>query len=205
MRSLRIASVLVVLGIASSAVAKESAVDRTKGLISALKKVKAAPEGGTLSAADQKANEAVYKELDGFFNFDRLAGDPLTQHKAKFKGDQLKQTVATFTELIRLISYPRAGTFFRDATYTLKAGKTEGNIALVDMPATIEKEDFKVLSTYTWQDDGQGYKLVDLAFDGASLIKDYQNQFGRIIEKEGVEGLLKKLTARLDKERKKPA
>ena len=34
---------------------------------------------------------------------------------------------------------------------------------------------------------------MDVAFDGDSLIKDYQNQFARIIDKEGVAGLMKKM------------
>jgi ABC-type transporter MlaC component len=41
-----------------------------------------------------------------------------------------------------------------------------------------------------------------VAFDGDSLIKDYQNQFARIVDKEGASGLMKKVDekrAELDK------
>ena len=41
-----------------------------------------------------------------------------------------------------------------------------------------------------------GLKLADLSFDGDSLVRDYQNQFSRIVTKDGAEGLLKKLDQR---------
>ncbi|MCK5689855.1 ABC transporter substrate-binding protein, partial [Myxococcota bacterium] len=40
----------------------------------------------------------------------------------------------------------------------------------------------------------------DVLFDGASLVKDYSNQFARLIKKNGVDGLIEKMKKRLKKE-----
>ena len=53
--------------------------------------------------------------------------------------------------------------------------------------------------TFYWRDDG-AWRLVDVAFDGAPLAKDYQNQVGRVIEEKGAAGLLRKLRKRLKQE-----
>lgn len=178
------------------AFAKESAIDRTKNFISTFKKVKVADEGKQLTSDDKKSNQGVYKELDGYFDYERLTSDPLVPHKGKISTDQNNKIQSIFTELIRRASYPRAGVFFRDAAYELKPGKSATE---VEMPATIVKEDFKVKTTYHWQEKAGSLRLVDVSFDGASLVKDYQNQFGRIIAKDGVDGLIKKMQTRLEK------
>ena len=41
--------------------------------------------------------------------------------------------------------------------------------------------------------------MRDLSFDGSSLVKDYENQFTRIIKKDGADALARKIQARLDR------
>ena len=65
------------------------------------------------------------------------------------------------------------------------------------------KEDFEITVTFHWMDSGSDWRIVDVSFDGASLVKDYQNQFGRIIDKEGAKGLLKRMVDRLQEEESK--
>jgi phospholipid transport system substrate-binding protein len=192
-------SALVVFLFAQSAFAGSS-VDRTKALIAAFKKVKTPPENGALSAADKSANDAAFKELDQFFDYATLTSEPLSTHKAKFAGDQYQKTLTMFEELIKRVAYPNAGDFLRQAQYTLKDGKDPNT---TEMHATLAKEDFETNVVFQYKDVGGQLKLIDVSFDGASLIKDYRAQFGKIIDKEGADGLVKKLSTRLDKERKK--
>ena len=44
--------------------------------------------------------------------------------------------------------------------------------------------------------------VVDVAFDGAPLTKEYQNQLGRVIDKDGVAVLLRKVEKRRSEESK---
>jgi len=56
---------------------------------------------------------------------------------------------------------------------------------------------------FHWVQVGKNFKLFDLSIDDASLVKDYQNQFGKIIKEEGADSLVNKLKKRLDEAQKK--
>jgi ABC-type transporter MlaC component len=114
-------------------------------------------------------------------------------HREKFSTEQLERSQAVFRQLIRIIAYPDSGEFFREARYSLKKPVIKGNHADVEMNGELVEEDFEIVVTFHWMDTGSHWRIVDVSFDGASLVKDYQNQFGRIIDKEGTQGLLKRM------------
>lgn len=72
----------------------------------------------------------------------------------------------------------------------------------IDLLARIPKKDMETTVTFRWVQTGGAWRIVDVDFDGSSLVKDYQNQFGRIIGKEGAAGLQKRIDDRLADERK---
>ena len=106
-------------------------------------------------------------------------------------------------ELIRMVAYPDSGAFLNEAKITIGAAKINGNKADVEMEALLEEEDFETIATYHWHKVKKQWKLFDVSFDGDSLIKDYQNQFGGIIKEKGVKGLVDLLNKRHAKEKAK--
>ena len=70
------------------------------------------------------------------------------------------------------------------------------------MTIRFEGEDTDSKVTFHWASAAGTWRLYDVSFDNASLVKDYQNQFGRILEKDKAEGLLKKLAKKLEDKRK---
>lgn len=195
----------ILLGFVVTASAASAATDpiaRTEDLVRAFKGIKPAPEdGSTLDAATKKSNAATFTKLDGFFNFERITRDPLAAHASKFTKAQLDTFSDAFRQLIRLVAYSGSSNFFEKATYKLKVGKRKGKSVDVEMKAYLKDQDINTTVTFHWEEDAGGeLSIVDVSFDGASLIKDYSNQFGRIINKDGVEGLLSKVNKRLDKE-----
>jgi phospholipid transport system substrate-binding protein len=187
------------MGAAAPTWAAPAAVERTESLIATFKKVKS---GDKLSAADKKANEAVFAEIDKFMDFEALTTRPIEPRAAKFSPKQKAEFASKFKELVRAIAYPDSGTFFRDAKMKIGAAAEKGDATVVPIDASVPKDDLKTKLEFHWSKVGGALKIADVAFDGDSLIKDYQNQFARIIDKEGVAGLLKKLDekkAELDK------
>lgn len=181
--------------LASPAFADASpAVKRTEAFINGLLKVK--QDEGNLTKADKDANQKVFTELDGYFDFDRLTSDPITPRVDKFSSAQKADFLKKFRELIRLIAYPDSGAFFRKAKYTLSPAKEQGELAVVTIDAKVVKDDLETKVDIHWKKGADGLRIVDVAFDGDSLVKDYQNQFVRIIDKEGVKGLIEKLDKR---------
>lgn len=169
---------------------------RTAALIEAFKAVPAAP-------ADQRA---AFATLDGFFNRDVLLKGALGPHAAKLNPAQRARFDADFWALLRLAAYRDSGGFFKTAVTKITRvtpSPGAGKPGLLVLNALVVKDDRETDITYHWgpgpADAPQALRLVDVAFDDASLTKDYQNQFGRIIAKDGVDGLLDVLKARLAK------
>jgi phospholipid transport system substrate-binding protein len=190
---------LILIGAATPTWAAPAAVERTEALIATFKKVKS---GDKLTAADRKANEALFAELDKFMDFEAFTTTPIEPRAAKFSAKQKAEFATKFKDLIRAIAYPDSGTFFRDAKMKIGAPAEKAGATVVPVDASVPKDDLRTKLEFFWASKGGTLKIADVAFDGDSLIKDYQNQFARIIDKEGVAGLLKKLDekkAELDK------
>lgn len=168
--------------------AKEPAEVRTEGFINALKRVKP-----NTTPENRASNEKVFAELDTFLDFDALTAEAIKPRAAKFSAAQKAEYAKKFRELIRLIAYPDSGSFFTEAKITYQPVKKVGNAVLVGFTAKVPSEALESEVGLHWED---GQRLTDVLFDGESLVKDYQNQFSRIIDKEGAAGLLRKLDER---------
>lgn len=192
--------VLAFLLVGSAAAVKDDPLELNKGLIEAFKSVSTASDSKKLSQADTQENAKTYKRLDGFFDWEYLLGKPIEPHRDKFSPTQVERCKLVFKQLVRIIAYPDSGEFFREAKYSLKQPVIKGDHADVEMDGKLEKEDFEITVTFHWRRAGSTWKIADVSFDGASLIKDYQNQFGRIVDKEGAEGLIKRMEERLKEE-----
>jgi ABC-type transporter MlaC component len=179
--------------------ASSPAMERTESFIAAFKKVKS---GAKLTAADKKANEAAFTALDKFMDWDTLTTRPIEPRAAKFSAGQRKEFATKFKDVVRRMAYPDSGDFFRDAKLKFGQVTEKGDATVVPIDAHVVKDDLRTKIELYWGKKGGTLQLVDVAFDGDSLIKDYQNQFARIIDKEGVSGLMKKVDekrAELDK------
>ena len=174
--------VLGLVGSASTSWAAPAAVERTESFIATFKKVKS---GEKLTAADKKANEQVFAEIDKFMDFETLTTKPIEPRASKFSAKQksgVHQQVPGRSSAHRL---PQLGRLLpRRQDEDWRAGG-KGAVTVVPIDASMPKEDLKTKLEFYWAKKGGTLKLVDVAFDGDSLIKDYQNQFARIIDKEG--------------------
>ena len=167
---------------------------RTEAFVAGLLKVK--PDDGKLSKADKDANLKAYLELDGYFDFDHLTTAPIAPRADKFSPAEKADFAKKFRELIRLIAYPDSGAFFKKAKYTVGAPKEQGEVSIVPIDAKVVKDDLETKVDIHWKKVGDSLRIVDVAFDGDSLVKDYQNQFVRIIDKDGAKGLIEKIDKR---------
>ncbi len=192
---------LVMVGLlAAPLLAKDDALTRTRALVEAFKAVKEADEGKPLGDADRQHNEKAFTTLDGFFDQEHLRAAPVAPHHDKLDEAQRKQFGELFWPILRLVAYPDSGSFLREAKYELKAkGATD-----VQLTGRLEKEDLDVDVVFHWKAGKDGtLRLADASFDGSSLVKDYQNQFGRILAKKGAAGLIAMLEKKLAEEQKK--
>ena len=187
LRTLTVALALLVPFAASAA--KDPAQTRTDQMIAAFKAVKA--------GAGDAANAKPYGTLDGLIDYDTITAKAIEPRAAKLSAAQLEKFKKQFRELIRMQAYPDSGDFFRRAKLTFKPVTTEGGTTNVPFRAYVASEDLETNVTLHWAKAKDGaLKMVDVSFDGDSLVRDYQNQFAKVVDKDGVAGLFKKLDER---------
>lgn len=160
---------------------------RTQALIAAFQKVP------VRSGANAQASERAFVVLDGFLDFDALTQEPIRPHAARFDAKQRTDFTNKFREVVRIVAYPDSGEFFRKADIRVSAPREGKGGTWVEFDARSPGEGTQTRIGLLWRATAGGWRVADLTFDGDSLVKDYQNQFGRILEKEGAPGLLRRL------------
>ena len=162
---------------------------QTKAMIAAMQKIDA--------NADKKNRHQAFSEVDKFIDFEQLSSNTIQPHLSKFNAAQVSDFKQHFKQLIRLIAYPDSGTFFSVNSYTYDVAEINGDKAEIHMEVLVKEEDLDMDIGFNWHKKGTDWLLTDMSIDEDSLVKDYQNQFGRLIDKENVAGLLKKIKQKL--------
>ncbi len=172
----------------------EDGKKRTEGFINGLLAVKSTDKG-SLSKEDKDANLKTFAELDGFFDWDYLMTEPVKPRADKFSPAEKDEFNKKFKEVLRLAAYPDSGSFFRTAKYKVNNGvETAPDKVTVSIDA--KKGDIETKVDIHFKKAGDTLKLYDVSFDGDSLVKDYQNQMVRIIDKGGAKDLIAKIDKR---------
>jgi phospholipid transport system substrate-binding protein len=171
--------------------AKDAPEARTQQLVAALQKQGASPD------------PATEQTLDALFDFDRLSTDPILPHRKALSPAQWKEFTGLFHDLIRSKAL-HAGTALNQGTLRIGPVQGDGKRRQVEVHVSDPAKDVDAHVTFTWEDTGAQWRVVDVELDGSSVVKDYENQFGRILKKDGPAGLITKMRTRLDATRKKP-
>ena len=133
----------------------DSPVDRTHKLIETFKSVKAPPEGGKLSAADEAANAKVFGALDGFFDFATFSADCLGPAAGKLSAVQAKEAKERLIHILRKRGYPNGGAVFNDGI--VKEGKPVDRDKGTAVPLTVSfpKQDLSMEVAFVWNRAGR--------------------------------------------------
>jgi ABC-type transporter MlaC component len=161
---------------------------RTQEMIAAFKRVPLRSVNAPKATVDK-----AFADLDAFLDFDTLAQEPIRPHLAKLDPAQRAAYAGKFREVVRLVAYPDSGEFFRKAAVKLGAPKAGKGGTWVELETRLPEDGTDTRLGLLWRPVGGALRIADLTFDGDSLVRDYQNQFGRILDKEGAAGLLKRL------------
>ena len=165
--------------------AAQDPLHQTQSLIAALKNVK-------------ENDKKTYLKVDQYIDYDYMTTRSIAPHAdyfSKQKSDQFRQL---FQSLIRMVAYPQSSSFYNDAKSVLSTPVIIADTAQVKSETSIAKDDFEMEIIYQWKKSGGNWLLSDLLIDEDSLIKDYQNQFGRILKKDGVDVLMQKINDKIN-------
>ncbi len=170
----------------------KTANNRVRELLAA----KAAPG----SAEERKAASKITSELRGLFDIGDLAKRALVDHWGEMTPAQRTALVDTLRQIVErnYIAQLRSNLDY-EIGYT--GEEKQGGDVLVHTVIKAQRggRPVEIPVDYLLHPEDGGYRAYDVITDDVSILKNYRSQFNRIIAKDGVDGLIKRMKAKLDK------
>ncbi len=164
-----------------------------------LLKKKAAPG----SAEEKVLRGEIKKIVNGFIDYGELARRALAVHWTKITSEQQKEFVEVLRDLIES-NYVKQIRSNVNYEVSYKGEDVTGDEAVVHSTIKVERKgraedlaiDYKMAKS-------NGHWLVwDVITEDVSLVRNYRKEFHKTIDKEGFEGLLKKMKRKLSEQQK---
>lgn len=151
------------------------------------------------AGSNAQTPEPLPAELAMIFDYSQLTDSAIEPHKGQFNATQLGRYKEIFSDLLKRTVHTRAGAAIGKTDYQVSKSKKVKGVREVKVSAYIPEEDINTDVVFVWEQHSVGWQVIDVRIDDASLVTDYRNQFGRLINKEGVDGFLSKLERKLEK------
>lgn len=84
-----------------------------------------------------------------------------------------------------------------EVSYTAETADTDGTVVRTEARSRTERRQPPVEITYTLHLQGNAWRVFDVVTDGVSLVRNYRNQFNRIITTDGWPALITRMRERL--------
>src|SRR5882724_9512177 len=138
--------------------------------------------------------------LDGMMDYDELAKRSLATHWTDLSETQRRE----FTEVLRRLvqrNYERniKNILEYRVEYLGEDPASDSVVVHTRATSTTNVREDPVAIDYELGRVGEGWKVLDIVTEGSSLVKNYKNQFHRIIQKDGYDALLKRMKDKLAK------
>jgi phospholipid transport system substrate-binding protein len=193
---------ILLLGIALSAPAAGAEGSATDAIRNANTRVrdllgeKVAPGGD----AERKNATRVTSELRDLFDIGDLAKRALVDHWATMSPAQRTGIVDTLREVVErnYVNQLRSNLAY-EIVYQGEEPRGEDVVVKTVIKAERGGRPVEIPVDYVLHKEAAGWRAYDVVTDEVSLVTNYRSQFNRIIGKEGVDGLIRRMKARLEK------
>lgn len=137
--------------------------------------------------------------LDWVFDFDAIAKRSLAQHWDSAAAQQRAEFSATLASLVKR-SFKKHIAEIRGHAVEYLDEKSDNNVVSVEVrtiPKSPAEEPSDVI--FKMRPDGDSFLVVDVVVEGSSMVDNYRKQFHKIITKDGLDTLIKKLKDKLSR------
>jgi phospholipid transport system substrate-binding protein len=148
----------------------------------------ALPEGGTPSAQARKKVEAIVTKT---VDLPGMLQSALGARWKEISEAQRKRLVGAFEHRFRQLSGKELDGYRTTKIEYLP--ETEGAGGAVKVPTRVVVKGEPTEIAYALREEKGGWRIIDVVVDGVSTVENYRSSFNRVIAKEGVDGLIKKL------------
>ena len=150
------------------------------------------------SEASRKAASKITRELRDLFDIGDLAKRALVDHWQEMSAAQRTSLVDTLRLIVErnYIAQLRSNLNY-DIVY--QGEEPQGGDVKTVIKAERSGRPVEIPVEYLLHAEAGGFRAYDVVTDDVSILKNYRSQFNRIIAKEGIDGLIRRMKAKLDK------
>jgi phospholipid transport system substrate-binding protein len=152
------------------------------------------------SEQSRKAASKITHELRDLFDIGDLAKRALVDHWQEMTPAQRTALVDTLRLIVErnYIAQLRSNLSY-EITYQGEEPQAGDVLVKTVIKAQRSGPPVEIPVDYLLHAEGGGFRAYDVVTDDVSILKNYRSQFNRIIAKEGIDGLIRRMKAKLDK------
>lgn len=141
-------------------------------------------------STDKAQQDSLKVMINGMFSFPELGKRALGKTWATLKKADQDSFVVVFRRMVENSSIKRLESYRADSTkYSVATGSADKTV----VTATVFNRGKSSTVVYKLFPEGNAWKAWDLVIDDVSSLRSYKDQFSTIVNKEGFEGLMKRL------------
>jgi phospholipid transport system substrate-binding protein len=144
----------------------------------------------------QKLLELVESKVLPHFDFHRMTQLAMGRNWRKANADQQQTLVKQFRDLL-VNTYTNAFTQYRDQTVSYMPVRMQPGDTDVTVRSRINQPGGQAIPVeYAMEKLSDGWKVYDVTIEGISLVQTYRGTFDQEVQRGGVDGLIKAITAK---------
>ncbi|SFN96890.1 phospholipid transport system substrate-binding protein [Formivibrio citricus] len=129
-------------------------------------------------------------------NYNRMTALAVGRHWRNATPEQQQALVREFRQML-VRTYLSALTIYKNARVDVKGSRGGNSSDELDVRTEVFLPGQKPIPLdFSFEKTSAGWKVYDIAVDGISFINNHRNQFNAIVQKEGIDGLIKNLSGR---------
>lgn len=151
------------------------------------------------SDAERKNASKITHELRDLFDIGDLAKRALVDHWQEMTPAQRNSLVDTLRSIVErnYIAQLRSNLSYQ-TVYNGEEKQGDDVVVKTTIKAQRGGRPVEIGVDYRLRPEGNGWRVYDVVTDDVSILKNYRSQFNRIIGKEGIDGLIRRMKAKLD-------
>ena len=139
--------------------------------------------------------EALREVIDQRFNYHQMVRRALAKNWKGRSDQERREFTGLFKKLLEN-SYASKLESYSDETINFTDEVIKGKYALVK--TKVVRKASTIAVDYKLIDGGGVWKIYDFVIEGVSMVRNYRSQFSKIIRKDSYEGLVRKLTDKVN-------
>lgn len=159
-------------------------------------------EEASTDAARQRRSERLNRILNDLLDYEGLSEAALGEHWAARSEEERTRFVSLLRQLVernyesnleRILEY--------EVSYDDERARGDRTLVTTSARSRTQRRQPPVEIEYTLRRDGRRWRVVDVTTDGVSMVRNYRDQFGRIIARDGWAELIARMERRLEENR----